>query len=355
MEYTFNEYSDMLLCLGAMDGVAAAAAREYAARYPGRRHPDANVIRRVEARLRETGQLMPVVANRGRQRTVRTPALEEQILAAVEAEPGRSIRGLAREFGADIHIVHNVLRGENYHPYHFRQVQGLRPEDYQLRVRFCEWLLERHEDDRNFVSSILWTDESCFTRDGVFNMHNNHFWAVENPHAMRPRGHQRRFGVNLWAGVVNNHVIGPFELPERLNAEIFREFLENDFQNLLENVPLAVLRRMWLQMDGAPAHFGRGVREWCDLEFPDRWIGRGGPIAWPPRSPDLTVCDFFLWGHIKCLVYATPVNDLADLRHRITEAVQTIDAEMLQRVQENIIRRARLCIAVGGGNFEQLL
>ena len=355
MEYSFNEYSDMLLCLGAMENVAAEAAREYARRYPARRHPNANVIRRLETRLRETGQLLPVHVNQGRPRTVRTAAFEEQILAAVQDAPGRSIRGLAREIGTDIHIVHDVLRDELYHPYHYRQVQALLPEDYLPRVNFCEWLLERHENDPGFISNILWTDESYFSRDGVFNMHNNHVWAAENPHAIRPRGHQHRLGVNLWAGIVNTHVIGPFELPERLDAETFYDFLQDDFENLLENVPLAVRRRIWLQMDGAPAHFARRVRGWCDREFPNRWIGRGGPIAWPPRSPDLTACDFFLWGHLKGLVYTTPRNNLADLRQRIDAAVQTISPEMLQSVQGNIVRRARLCIQVEGRNFEQLL
>ncbi|EZA53536.1 hypothetical protein X777_07004, partial [Ooceraea biroi] len=37
--------------------------------------------------------------------------------------------------------------------------------------------------------------------------------------------------------------------------------------------------------------------------FPDRWIGRGGRISWPARSPDLTPLDFFLWGHLKNEVY----------------------------------------------------
>jgi len=28
--------------------------------------------------------------------------------------------------------------------------------------------------------------------------------------------------------------------------------------------------------------------------YNDRWIGQGGPVAWPPQSPDLTLMDFFL-------------------------------------------------------------
>jgi hypothetical protein len=49
----------------------------------------------------------------------------------------------------------------------------------------------------------------------------------------------------------------------------------------------------WIQMDDAPAHLARSVREWIDEEFPDRWIGRDGPVLWPPGSPDLMPPDFF--------------------------------------------------------------
>ena len=35
------------------------------------------------------------------------------------------------------------------------------------------------------------------------------------------------------------------------------------------------------------------------------WIGRGGPIPWPPKSPDLNPLDFCVWGYAKGLVYNT--------------------------------------------------
>lgn len=56
---------------------------------------------------------------------------------------------------------------------------------------------------------------------------------------------------------------------------------------------------MYFQQDGAPAHYKDFVRVALNNKFEQRWIGRGGPIAWPPRSPDLTPCDFFLWGYVK--------------------------------------------------------
>jgi hypothetical protein len=36
-----------------------------------------------------------------------------------------------------------------------------------------------------------------------------------------------------------------------------------------------------------------------------RWVGRYGPIPWPPRSPAITPLDFFLWRYVKNIVYKT--------------------------------------------------
>jgi hypothetical protein len=41
--------------------------------------------------------------------------------------------------------------------------------------------------------------------------------------------------------------------------------------------------------------FSRAVRDVLSNSYHDRWIGRGGPTAWPPRSPDLNPLDFYLW------------------------------------------------------------
>jgi hypothetical protein len=75
------------LNLGACNSRAGTAVREYAQRYPGRRHPDANVFRQLEQCLRETVHVTPMVhVNAGRLWTVRTPANEDAIIAAVEQE-----------------------------------------------------------------------------------------------------------------------------------------------------------------------------------------------------------------------------------------------------------------------------
>lgn len=47
--------------------------------------------------------------------------------------------------------------------------------------------------------------------------------------------------------------------------------------SLLENVPLSLLREMWFQQNGCPAHYSCSVREF--IEYPGRWIGWSGTIV----------------------------------------------------------------------------
>jgi len=58
----------------------------------------------------------------------------------------------------------------------------------------------------------------------------------------------------------------------------------------------------------------------------------------PPRSPDATACDFFLWGYVKDQVYIPPFPaSIPELKVRIRTAIETITADMLQTVGTNSI------------------
>jgi hypothetical protein len=59
--------------------------------------------------------------------------------------------------------------------------------------------------------------------------------------------------------------------------------------------------------DVGPAHFNRDVKQFSDSHYPGRWIRRNGLVLWLPRSPDLTPADFYLWGHLKAIVYSERV------------------------------------------------
>jgi hypothetical protein len=75
----------------------------------------------------------------------------------------------------------------------------------------------------------------------------------------------------------------------------------------------------------------------------------------PPRSPDLTACDFFLWGFVKDSVYVPPLPmSLKELRDRITHALQTITADMIHRVSDEFDYRVGVCRVTQGAHIEGL-
>jgi hypothetical protein len=103
-------------------------------------------------------------------------------------------------------------------------------------------------------------------------------------------------------------------------------------------------RRIHFQQYRAPPHYLGGVCEYLNTRFPGRWIGRVAQIAWPPRSPDLSPLDFFLWGFLKDRLFVPSLSaNVVELRARINVAVAEATPDMLRRVWQEIIYRWDVC------------
>jgi hypothetical protein len=77
--------------------------------------------------------------------------------------------------------------------------------------------------------------------------------------------------------------------------------------------------------------------------------------CWPPQSPDLTICDFFLRGYVKDKVFVPPVPvTLDDLKQRITTATAGVDADMLTRVWQEFDYRVDICHVTEGAHIKHL-
>jgi hypothetical protein len=86
--------------------------------------------------------------------------------------------------------------------------------------------------------------------------------------------------------------------------------------------------------------------------FDDRIISTG---LWPPRSLDLSVCDFYLWGNLKGKVYRTSPCTAEALQNEIRNVVTSILAHELQRVLQGFLQRCKACLRVTGNHFEHFL
>lgn len=351
IEYTNNEKVDMLCCFHRSNNNKREAAVLYQNLYPNRRQPHVNTFKNLEKSLRSTGKFSKRMNNAVQNRRGNNDDDDVVILAYFRANPRISTRQAAVELNVTRYKIQKVLKLHKLKPYKLHLVQTLHPNDPNNRLVFCEWLLNV---GRQHLSNIIWTDESNFHRNGIFNKRNTHYWDDENPRVIVEARAQVRFSINVWIGVVGNRILGPHFYDGTLTQDRYLLFLQNEFQDYLDNLPLAARQNLWFQHDGAPAHNGGQVTNFLNNEFAQNWIGNRGPVLWPARSPDLSVLDFFVWGFLKNKVYDTPQN-LQELRNKITEACLLITPEMLRNARGNIIKRAQKCLEFNGGQFEQSL
>ena len=121
----------------------------------------------------------------------------------------------------------------------------------------------------NILNCILFTDEAGFTGRAAFNNHNTRNWS--DVHSCQEVRFQRRFFINVWAGIINDRLVGPYVLPNRLNAAQYLEFLNNVLEEERDvEVPLGERVRMWYLND---AYFAKPVTEWLNNHFPNRAKG----------------------------------------------------------------------------------
>jgi hypothetical protein len=65
--------------------------------------------------------------------------------------------------------------------------------------------------------------------------------------------------------------------------------------------------------------------------------------------------DFAFWGYFKSKVYSVKITNLQHLKESIVQAVSSINADMLENIQRNMVYRLQTCSEIGSGHFEQIL
>ena len=81
----------------------------------------------------------------------------------------------------------------------------------------------------------------------------------------------------------------------------------------------------------------------------------GGGMDWPPYSPDLNPCDFFLWGYLKDRVYRGNPQTIDALKEAITSEIQAIEPSTLHNVIQGFESRLHAVIELDGAHIEPYL
>jgi hypothetical protein len=276
--------------------------------------------------------------------------VEEMVIEATENGEVMSVRRVARKLGITNSTAYLILKkGLNFHPYHPITIYHLIEDDPEVRIEFSRLFLDMENKDEEFMDKIIWSDKSLFSVNGHVNRHNTVYWSPSNPNIVLE---QDKLGetVMVWAGMWNGGRIGSYFFNGPVNAESYLKLL-NEY--LWPEISAKVARdRLWFQQDGAPAHFSRIVPQWLDSHFPKRWIGRQSDMPWPPRSPDLTTADFFLWGYFKDKVYRRQPTNIATLKQHIKEEFNKIPQGMIKNSCGSVISRLKHCIEHNGAPIQ---
>jgi hypothetical protein len=145
--------------------------------------------------------------------------------------------------------------------------------------------------------------------------------------------------VTVWIGFTRNFICPPFLFPcgQTIDGANYKQLLEEYALPFLKKKRM--MRKVVFMHDGAPPHFSRVVRNFLETTFKSRIIGRGFNWFWPPRSPDITPCDFWFWGYVKHQVYRRQPQTLDELQQAIREEIHAIDVKMLEKVVDSVPRR----------------
>lgn len=212
------------------------------------------------------------------------------------------------------------------------------------------------EQGECFLNDLVVGDEAAFCLNGSVNTQNVREYApIRHPPSFHYDKSRLREKWTVWAALCGNgSIIGPIFVQGNMNGERYLEMLINDiFPQLRNEFGDRFDQLRWIQ-DGAPPHRRIIVRDHLKEVFNNRVIALGHDREWPPRSPDLTPCDFFLWGYIKSQVFNKPPCDLNELRNRITHAFDQLkqNRQMIINSVAAMRRQAQLCVTRHGEHVE---
>ena len=115
------------------------------------------------------------------------------------------------------------------------------------------------------------------------------------------------------------------------------------------------MREIWFQQDHAKAHTVRVSMEVVRRIFPQHVIFRFGDVSWLPRSPDLSICNFFLWGYLKCRVYTKRSRMIEELKLSIRQEIAAVPQKKLERAMQDFEERLRMCVRQEGHHLTDII
>jgi hypothetical protein len=237
------------------------------------------------------------------------------------------------------------LKLSGFKVYHARSRLDLKAGTIAERLKCAKHLLAKLKGKGNIEGSLCFTDEKLFRLGGEINKHNLVLYSETNPSYKIPRGNHYS-GVMTWCAVTPKGLIGPLFPEGHIDAAVY--------QNMLETEILPKLRKLmdpkhtWFQQDGARAHTAATTVTFLNKNFGKCWIGKGGQHGWPAGSPDLTVCDYWLWNRLLEHTDKCKTDTKEQMKKAIRAACAGVTAMECKNAISSFHRKLEECVRNNG-------
>lgn len=297
----------------------------------------------------------------GRRRSARTARNILDVLREI-AGTGKSIREVSRTLNLSYQCVHNIVRHDLLlKPYVLQVVPRLSDNHKKRRVSAAAPLLELFQSGSVEPQFFYSSDEASIYLDGHVQVRNAVVWGIERPSSHYAEHNHQSRKVTVFAALSSAHLFGPYFLPdgENVNAENYRGLVQQLADDMRVKFGDQQFGQIWFQQDGATAHTAHVTRAFLHQQFGERVVSPHLTLDWPSCSPDLSMCDFFLWGALKNLVYAhSPFANTNLLRACIHEKFDEMRSstdfkDTLQAVHRCFLHRLQKCME-NRGHFTEL-
>ena len=149
-------------------------------------------------------------------------------------------------------------------------------------------------------------------------------FGMTNPHVQHPHGFQQRFGINVWAGIVDGRLIGPYLLPLRLAGHTYfpaRTILRIIARCVIGHPSMRLVSIRWRTTPFCKCGWSSPQPTFrAEMDRAKR------PDCMASTTAGFNATQFLRWDHMKSLIHQIPVEDLLS---RLLDAAKRFNRHQL--------------------------
>ncbi len=269
--------------------------------------------------------------------------------AKIEENPSMSIADLAKFFNMSYPTMWTAVH------------EDLRYKSYKLQIRQLLTTLQmskRLERSKGLLSimkkgpgTIFFSDEKIFSVDRSINKQNDR-WLAKDPDSVPVVMKTKHPASVMCLAVISSagDIMPPhfFKPKESVTKEVYLAVLQSKIvpwmQEVMAGAPFV------FQQNGAPAHTSQLVQSFLTSELGEKGFWK--KEQWPPSSPDLNPCDYFLWGIVERAANRTFHPNTSQLKDAITQSMADLNRDTVARACKKFRARLDNVVAKEGNYFE---